>query len=100
MSMAPTAKNKPTTSRPTIAASKRQVKAGITARGFITAVKDYTEPAVVEELAANSFDADATTVAVILDSENQRLHVIDDGTGVSRQSTENAAVLGGGDKRE
>ena len=36
-----------------------QIKPGITADGFRTAVRDYTEPTVVEELGANSYDADA-----------------------------------------
>lgn len=80
--------------------NKRKVKAGITARGFMTAVKDYTEPAVVEELAANSFDADASTVLVLLDSDKQQLHIVDDGTGFTSQAIEIAAVLGGGDKRD
>ncbi len=38
-----------------------QIKAGIDASGYRTAVRDYTEPTVLEELAANSYDADSTT---------------------------------------
>jgi len=44
------------------------VKPKITAKGFRTAVRDYTEAIVVEELAANSYDADATTVLILLDT--------------------------------
>jgi len=98
--MAPTANKKPIKSRPVTTANKRQVKAGITARGFITAVKDYTEPAVVEELVANSYDADATTVLVLLDPSQQQLHIIDNGTGFSKNAIETAAILGGGEKRD
>jgi hypothetical protein len=48
------------------------IKPGVTAAGFRTAVKDYTEYAVVEELAANSYDADAECVIVLLDhNKNQ-----------------------------
>jgi histidine kinase/DNA gyrase B/HSP90-like ATPase len=78
----------------------RRIKPGITARGFITAVKDYTEPAVVEEIAANSYDADASTVVILLDPSKQQLHIVDDGIGFSRQAIESAAQLGGGDKRD
>jgi hypothetical protein len=44
------------------------VRVGINAHGFRTAVRDYTAPTVVEEIAANSYDADAKTVLVLLDS--------------------------------
>lgn len=80
--------------------STRRIKAGITARGFHTAVKDYKEPAVIEELVANSYDADASTVVVLLDPAKQQLHIIDDGSGFSKQAIETAAVLGGGEKGE
>ena len=41
-----------------------KVRPGITARGFKTAIKDYNEPSVIEELAANSYDADASTLLI------------------------------------
>jgi len=75
------------------------IKPGITAEGFRVAVRDYTEPTVIEELAANSYDADASTVLVLLDADGQELHVIDDGLGFSREAIENVAILGAGQKQ-
>lgn len=75
------------------------VKAGIDASGYRTAVRDYTEPSVVEELAANSYDADATTCLVLLDSRKNVLHVIDNGLGFTSDAIERVAILGGGDKQ-
>lgn len=77
-----------------------KIRPGITARGWQTAIKDYTEPAVIEELAANSYDADATTVLVLLDSKKQELHVVDDGRGFSKKAIMLAGMLGGGDKQD
>lgn len=76
------------------------IKPGVTAAGFRTAVRDYTEHAVVEELAANSYDADANAVVVLLDSNKNQLLVIDDGVGFTTEAFENIATLGGGDKQE
>jgi Histidine kinase-, DNA gyrase B-, and HSP90-like ATPase len=75
------------------------VKAGVDASGYRTAVRDYTEPIVLEELAANSYDADASTCLVILDSAKTLLHVVDDGLGFSSEAVELIAVLGGGSKQ-
>jgi hypothetical protein len=75
------------------------IKPGITSEGFRTAVRDYTELTVVEELAANSYDADACTVLVLLDTSKGHLHIIDDGIGFNKESFEQLAVLGAGDKR-
>jgi len=75
------------------------IKPGITSEGFRTAVRDYTELTVVEELAANSYDADACTVLVLLDTNKGHLHIIDDGIGFNKESFEQLAVLGAGDKR-
>jgi hypothetical protein len=75
------------------------VKAGVDASGYRTAVRDYTEPIVLEELAANSYDADASTCLVILDSAKTLLHVVDDGLGFSSEAIELIAVLGGGSKQ-
>lgn len=77
-----------------------RIKPGISARGFLTAVKDYTEAAVVEELVANSYDADASTVLVLLDSDRNELHVLDDGRGFSKKAMRNAGILGGGEKAD
>lgn len=73
-------------------------KPSITAAGFRTAVRDYTEPSVVEELAANSYDADASTLLVLLDNRGNKLHLIDDGSGFSKDAIQAVATLGGGDK--
>lgn len=75
------------------------VRAGVDASGYRTAVRDYTEPVVIEELAANSYDADASTCLVILDSGKALLHVVDDGLGFSSDAIELIAVLGGGSKQ-
>lgn len=77
-----------------------QIKPGITADGFRTAVRDYTEYTVVEELAANCYDADATTTVVLLDPDQGRLYVIDDGIGFTANSFSSLAILGAGNKRE
>lgn len=84
-------------------ASKKRVtriKPGINPKGYREAVKDYTEPAVIEELAANSYDADASTVLVLLDPDEQVLHIIDDGVGFTRSAILTSAIIGGGEKRE
>lgn len=74
------------------------IKAGIDASGYRTAVRDYTEPSVVEELAANSYDADSTTCVVLLDTAKGQLHVIDDGIGFSQEAIESIGILGAGSK--
>jgi len=74
------------------------VKPGITPEGFQTAVKDYGEGHVYEELAANSYDADASTVLVLLDDKKNVIHVIDDGRGFNRAAIQRMTMLGGGDK--
>jgi HSP90 family molecular chaperone len=74
------------------------VRVGINAHGFRTAVRDYTPPTVVEEISANSYDADAQTVIVLLDSTRDELHVVDDGIGFTKAAIELAATLGGGGK--
>ena len=77
-----------------------KVKPGINAKGFKTAVKGYGEKNVIEELAANSYDADATVVVVLLDTVKNELHIIDDGRGFTRKSMLQAGTLGGGEKSE
>jgi hypothetical protein len=77
-----------------------KVKPGINPRGYRRAVKDYTEPAVIEELAANSYDADASTVLVLLDPDKQELHIIDDGTGFTKHAILSSGILGGGEKHD
>jgi hypothetical protein len=76
-----------------------QIKAGIDASGYRTAVRDYTEPTVLEELAANSYDADASSCVVILDTSKALLHVLDDGIGFSEDAIKELAILGSGSKQ-
>lgn len=76
------------------------IKPGITADGFKTAVRDYTETSVVEELAANSYDADATTVLVLLDGDRGLLSIYDDGIGFTGEAFHGIATLGAGNKRD
>ena len=77
-----------------------QIKPGITADGFRTAVQDYTVSTVIEELGANAYDADSKACLVILDSLNLKLYVLDDGIGFSGDALQTIVVLGGGDKRD
>ena len=76
------------------------IRPGITADGFRTAVRDYTVPSVVEELAANAYDADARVCVVLLDSANLKLYVVDDGIGFATDAARAVAILGAGDKRD
>jgi len=76
----------------------KHYRPAITYKGFKNAVKDYNEPAVVEELVANSYDEDATTALVLLHSMENQLYVIDDGAGFDEEKIRIAATLGGGDK--
>jgi HSP90 family molecular chaperone len=75
------------------------IKAGIDASGYRTAVRDYTEFTVLEELAANSYDADAATCVVLLDTAKGLLHIIDDGIGFTQDAIQRLAILGGGLKQ-
>ena len=70
----------------------------ITYKGYKNAVKDYSDEAVVEELAANSYDADASTVVVLLNTLTNELIVLDDGIGFGKENIQIAATLGGGEK--
>jgi len=76
-----------------------QIKPGINADGFRTAVKDYTESTVVEELGANSYDADSSSFLVLLDNKNFGLYIIDDGIGFDEEIFAGLATLGSGSKK-
>lgn len=78
--------------------ARLSIKPGITEKGFLVTVREYTPTSVVEELLANSYDADAKAAVVLIDTEKNELHVLDDGIGFSREAMEGAAVLGAGDK--
>jgi hypothetical protein len=74
------------------------IKPRITPAGYDKALREYgSEPArIIEELAANSYDADATTV-VVLHSANDII-VIDNGTGISSDQFPKLLDLGAGTK--
>lgn len=74
------------------------IRPQINAKGFRTAVKDYTEESVIEELAANSYDEQASTVVVLLGMKENKLYIIDDGGGFTDSSIRAVATLGGGNK--
>lgn len=76
-----------------------QIKPGINADGFRTAVRDYTEMSVVEELGANSYDADASKFLVLLDSQNFKMYIVDNGIGFEEEAFEGLATLGAGLKK-
>ena len=65
---------------------------GIDDAGYREAVRDYTEPMVIEELGANSYDADASAFLVLLDSVSMKIHLYDDGAGIV-QSMEVLRIL-------
>jgi hypothetical protein len=77
-----------------------QIKPGITADGFRIAVRDYRPSTVVEELAANAYDADATTCVVLVDFQKLKIYIIDNGIGFNAAAIEGLAILGSGNKRE
>ena len=51
-------------------------------------------------MAANSYDADASTILVILDSSKDILYLIDDGNGFLEKEIDYIGLIGGGSKRE
>ena len=79
---------------------KKHYRPSITYKGFKNSVKDYEDHAVVEELVANSYDADASTAVVLLNATANELYVFDDGEGFDEEKIRIAATLGGGDKEQ
>jgi hypothetical protein len=77
-----------------------KIKPSINPKGYTTAVKDYSETSVIEEIAANSYDAYASTTLFLLDEINSRLYVYDDGTGFNNEAMTEMLTLGGGKKAE
>lgn len=59
-----------------------------------------TAPSVLTELVANSWDAEASVVSVVIDSENGTLTVTDDGHGMDRASLQNRFLSVGYSRRE
>ena len=74
------------------------IKPSINPKGYRTALKDYSEQSVIEELAANSYDAYASNVLLLLDEADNTLYVLDDGSGFNESSINELWTLGGGNK--
>ena len=74
------------------------IKPSINPKGYRTALKDYSEQSVIEELAANSYDAYASNVLLLLDEADNTLYVLDDGNGFNESSINELWTLGGGNK--
>jgi len=70
----------------------------ITEEGWRTALKDYNDASPIEELAANSYDADAKTFVVVFDLKGSEIHIYDNGTGFEKEAFENLLTLGFGTK--
>lgn len=74
------------------------IRAGITAEGYKTALRDYNDASPIEELAANSYDADAKTFFLAADFKTGEIHIFDDGTGFEPSAFEKILTLGQGTK--
>jgi hypothetical protein len=74
------------------------IRPGITAEGYKTSLRDYNDASPIEELAANSYDADAKTFLLAADFKNSEIHIFDDGTGFEDNSFEKLLTLGQGTK--
>lgn len=57
-------------------------------------------PAVLSEVVANSYDADATTVNIDIDRENGTVTIVDDGWGMTKDDLNNKFLNVGYSKRE
>jgi hypothetical protein len=79
----------------------RIIKPGVTEKGFFHGIKDYKDESIIEELCANSYDADASCVLVFFDGsdDENKIYIIDDGKGFSDGAIESVAKLGGGDDK-
>jgi len=74
------------------------IRAGITAEGYKTALRDYNDASPIEELAANSYDADAKTFFLAADFKGSEIHIFDDGTGFEPNAFEKILTPGLGTK--
>src|SRR3989304_347742 len=52
----------------------------------------------LEELIANSYDADATSVNIIINSDKKSLSIIDNGTGMDEEALTSFVIYGKSDK--
>jgi hypothetical protein len=76
------------------------IKPAINPKGYSTSLKEYDEATVIEEIAANSYDAYASTALFLLDEMNSKLYVFDDGKGFNNDAMTEMLTLGGGKKEE
>lgn len=76
------------------------IKPTITPEGYETTIRDYDEQTIIEELAANSYDAYASTCLFLLDENNRKLYVYDDGCGFNEDGMTQVLTLGGGTKKD
>jgi len=74
------------------------IKPSINPTGYRTAIKDYSEQSIIEEIAANSYDAYASTAIILLDDIANKLYVLDDGNGFDENAIKEMLTLGGGGK--
>ena len=61
------------------------LKPRITDDGYETAVKDYSELTVVEEIVANSYDAGAKKILVVVNPQVTPSKILDDGEGFNKK---------------
>ncbi|PAF44044.1 ATP-binding protein [Helicobacter sp. 11S02596-1] len=57
-------------------------------------------PAVLSEIVANAWDADATKVQINIDKENKQIEIIDDGHGMNVEDINNKYLNVGYARRE
>ena len=74
------------------------IKPSVNYKGYLRALNEYPEKSIPEELAANSYDAYASTFLLILDELQNKLYCIDDGDGFTKEGMEEMMTLGGGGK--
>lgn len=74
------------------------IKPSVNFQGFFTALRDYNEKSIIEELAANSYDAYASTFLMLLDDVSHKLYILDDGNGFEEKSVTEILTLGGSNK--
>jgi len=75
-----------------------QIKPAINPKGYRTSLKEYNEVSVIEEIAANSYDAIASTALFLLDELNFKLYIFDDGKGFNHTAMGEMLTIGGGKK--
>ncbi len=77
-----------------------KIKPSINPKGYRTSIREYSEVSIIEEIAANSYDAYASTFLLLLDEVNSKLYMYDDGLGFTANSMADMFTLGGGKKEE